>query len=925
MDVMVSLRVKRPRAPASASGGFDEGGSDEGGSDEGGSGSDEGDDSGHDGDEDFRPERPRRRRRVMWRRGGGGGRVGSGEDEDDDGGGDSDEDMDSDELEDDRDALVDDAVEDDEEFVDEETFKARRRGRGGGAGGKGRGGKGKGSGGGGGGLRRRGRGKRGERPSGLGDRGSDSDEDDDPLSSRVDFRREMSLKSDHANRPLWVCSDCRIFLEVFSPVYKQAYDFLIAIAEPVCRPYCIHEYALTPYSLYAAVSVGLETETIVSVLERLSKNLVPASIREYIAGCTDSYGKAKLVLRHSKVYIESPFAEVIHTFRNDAKISDAIVGRDEGAQRVAEATRGADHTRVWERPDQQRGEESADGSILDASTEQDTLVAKSLLEGIEQDLSAAHRLDHTSAHSLEIVPMDVERVKQRGVELDLPMLEEYDFRADTVNPDLEIALKPTTLVRPYQERSLSKMFGNGRARSGIIVLPCGAGKSLVGVAAAAQVRKGTLVLCTNSVSVDQWAHQFKLWSTVQDGKSICRFTSLHKEWFTDAAGVCCTTYNMIAYGGNRSDESQRIIDLIRSREWGLMVMDEVHVVPSATFRRVVSVTPAHCRLGLTATLVREDERIRDLNFLIGPKLYEANWLDLQRAGYLASVSCAEVWCPMTREFYKSYLKVENERRRALLYVCNPLKLVACEFLVRFHEERGDKIIIFCDNLFLGREFSAKLRVPFICGEVSHRERSEWLYQFKKRSTRNTIILSKVGDTSIDLPEANVIIQISSHAGSRRQEAQRLGRILRPKPKSSVQGEEFNAFFYSLVSTDTQEMYYSTKRQQFLIDQGYAFKIVTGLLDEGNIQGALVEGRTDAPFIYAAKEEQRDFLAKVLACDDSEARFGTDVQVDDDGFPSGREGKKPSNTRSTVGMTSLTGAKGLVYEEYARNKGSGTRM
>ena len=854
------------------------------------------------GDKEFRPERPRRRR-VQWRR----GKVPESSSEEDE-----DEGFDSEEMEDDKDALKED--EEGEGVAVAVEKKGPRAGP------------------------RRKAVRRGARVlqawrGGAGKGGVDGaeeeeeDDEDDPFSRRVDFRR-MVLKRDHVNRPLWVCEDSRIFLETFSPVYKQAYDFLIAIAEPVCRPYCIHEYVLTPYSLYAAVSVGLETETIVSVLERLSKNVVPASIREYIAGCTESYGKAKLVLRHSKVYIESPFPEVIDTFRKDDKIAMSIVA-DEGGGRAPNLLPLApeEQKRAWETAAAAAGA-ADDGSILGrlsgvAGSEGDTAVT-TMLEGIHQDLSAAGQ-GHLGSHvnALEIVAMDVERVKQRGVELDLPMLEEYDFRADTVNPDLDIALRPTTLVRPYQERSLSKMFGNGRARSGIIVLPCGAGKSLVGVAAAAQVRKGTLVLCTNSVSVDQWAHQFKLWSTVQDGKSICRFTSLHKEWFTDAAGVCCTTYNMIAYGGNRSDESQRIIDLIRTREWGLMVMDEVHVVPSATFRRVVSVTPAHCRLGLTATLVREDERIRDLNFLIGPKLYEANWLDLQRSGYLASVSCAEVWCPMTREFYKSYLKTESERRRALLYVCNPLKLVACEFLVRFHEERGDKIIIFCDNLFLGREFSAKLRVPFICGEVSHRERSEWLYQFKKRSTRNTIILSKVGDTSIDLPEANVIIQISSHAGSRRQEAQRLGRILRPKPKSRVQGEEFNAFFYSLVSTDTQEMYYSTKRQQFLIDQGYAFKIVTGLLDESNmsaLRGSL--GGADTPFIYASKEEQRDFLAKVLACDDSEARFGTDVQVDDDGFPSSRS--KPSTSRSTIGMTALSGAKGLVYEEYARMPSRGSR-
>ena len=197
-------------------------------------------------------------------------------------------------------------------------------------------------------------------------------------------------------------------------------------------------------------------------------------------------------------------------------------------------------------------------------------------------------------------------------------------------PDLDIALKPMTRIRPYQEKSLSKMFGNGRARSGIIVLPCGAGKSLTGIAAASRVRKSVLCLCTSSVSVDQWAAQFKLWTNLTD-KEIVRFTSQNKEEFppNDRACVCVTTYNMVSAGGKRSEESRRVLAQLQGREWGIMLLDEVHVVPAAMFRKVIGITKAHCKLGLTATLVREDEKVEHLNFLIGPKLYEANWLDLQ--------------------------------------------------------------------------------------------------------------------------------------------------------------------------------------------------------------------------------------------------------------------------------------------------------
>ena len=201
-----------------------------------------------------------------------------------------------------------------------------------------------------------------------------------------------------------------------------------------------------------------------------------------------------------------------------------------------------------------------------------------------------------------------------------------------------------------------------------------------------------LCLATNTVSVDQWAFQFKLWSTIRDDQ-ICRFTSDSKERFrgNGNVGVVVTTYNMVAFGGKRYEESEKIIEEIRNREWGLLLMDEVHVVPAHRFCKVISIAKYHCKLGLTATFVREDEPIIDLNFLIGPKLYEANWLDLVKRGFIANVQCAEVWCPMTKEFFAEYMKKENSKKKQALYVMNPNKFRACEFLICFHEQQhGDK-------------------------------------------------------------------------------------------------------------------------------------------------------------------------------------------------------------------------------------------
>ncbi|CAN4122252.1 unnamed protein product [Withania somnifera] len=655
-----------------------------------------------------------------------------------------------------------------------------------------------------------------------------------------DFTK-LELKPDHENRPLWVCCDGHVFLETCSLLYQQASDFLIAISEPVSRPQSVHEYNLTPHSLYAAVSVGLQTHTIITVLDKLSKTKLPKEVIDFIQASTSNYGKVKLVLKKNRYFIESPYPRVLQNLIKDDFISRARI---------------------------------ASTSEEDGST-----------SGFVSEVKDAQC-------SFEIDPAQVEIVKQRCLPnaLNYPMLEEYDFRNDTVNPDLDIELKVNAQPRPYQEKSLSKMFGNGRARSGIIVLPCGAGKSLVGVSAATRINKSCLCLATNAVSVDQWAHQFRLWSTIRDDQ-LCRFTTDNKEPFRGDAGVVVTTYNMVAFGGKRSQESEKLIEQIRYREWGLLLLDEVHVVPAHMFRKVISLTKSHCKLGLTATLVREDERITDLNFLIGPKLYEANWSDLAQGGFIANVQCAEVWCPMTEEFFSKYLKQENQRTRQALYVMNPNKFRACEFLIRFHEQqRADKIIVFSDNLFALREYAMKLRKPMIYGCTSHVERMKILEAFRTSPEVNTVFLSKVGDNSIDIPEANVIIQISAHAGSRRQEAQRLGHI-----------EEYDAFFYSLVSTDTQEMYYSTKRQQFLIDQGYSFKVITGLPppDSG------------PALSYYHVGEQRELLGKVLGASDDMIGVEEIEEEDDD-----TDGKALRCENRTVGsMSTYSGAKGMVYMEY----------
>ncbi|XP_048201661.1 general transcription and DNA repair factor IIH helicase subunit XPB [Perognathus longimembris pacificus] len=710
-----------------------------------------------------------------------------------------------------------------------------------------------------------------------------------------DYRMQMPLKDDHASRPLWVAPDGHIFLEAFSPVYKYAQDFLVAIAEPVCRPTHVHEYKLTAYSLYAAVSVGLQTSDITEYLRKLSKTGVPDGIIQFIKLCTVSYGKVKLVLKHNRYFVESSHPDVIQHLLQDPVIRECRLRNAEG-----EATELITETFT----SKSAISKSVDGSGVPSTSQVTDPQGKSdiptdLFDFYEQMDKDEEEEEETQTVSFEVKQEMIEELQKRCIHLEYPLLAEYDFRNDSVNPDINIDLKPTAVLRPYQEKSLRKMFGNGRARSGVIVLPCGAGKSLVGVTAACTVRKRCLVLGNSAVSVEQWKAQFKMWSTIDDSQ-ICRFTSDAKDK-PIGCSIAISTYSMLGHTTKRSWEAERVMEWLKTQEWGLMILDEVHTIPAKMFRRVLTIVQAHCKLGLTATLVREDDKIVDLNFLIGPKLYEANWMELQNNGYIAKVQCAEVWCPMSPEFYREYVAIKT-KKRILLYTMNPNKFRACQFLIKFHERRNDKIIVFADNVFALKEYAVRLNKPYIYGPTSQGERMQILQNFKHNPKINTIFISKVGDTSFDLPEANVLIQISSHGGSRRQEAQRLGRVLRAK--KGMVAEEYNAFFYSLVSQDTQEMAYSTKRQRFLVDQGYSFKVITKLA-----------GMEEEELAFSTKEDQQQLLQKVLAASDLDA---------EEEVVAGEFGSKSSQVSRRFGtMSSMSGADDTVYMEYhsSRSKAS----
>ena len=651
--------------------------------------------------------------------------------------------------------------------------------------------------------------------------------------SQKDFSKILLNKPDHKKRPFIVLPNGLIHVESFSPMYERAEDFLVAIAEPTSRQRYCQQYKMTAYSLYAAASTGITTDQIIKVLDNFCKTNLPEDIISFIKECTNSYGKLNVVLRNSKYFIESSLPEVMQSLLKDPSIRNCMKNQSDTLMPISSLHQGL----------QNSGPKNELSDIYRNLDEDD------------EDDDSEKAIRGRPFVSFEVASGKLELLQKRCMDLGFYPLAEYDFRNDVANRDVDMTLRPNAVLRPYQEKSLRRMFGSGRARSGVIVLPCGAGKTLTGVAAACTIKKRCLVLCTSSVAVEQWKNQFILWSTATD-KMVCRFTSDAKDKPMDSS-ICVSTYSMITHSTKRSAEAEQVMKWLNSVEWGLMILDEVQFVPAKIFRKVISNVHAHCKLGLTATLVREDDKITDLNFLIGPKLYEANWLQLQDKGYIAKVKCCEVACQMDPLFYRKYLS-SAARERTILLVMNPTKFRTCQFLINYHEKRNDKIIVFADNLYSLKTYAKVLKKPFLCGATSQDERMMILDNFKNNSTIKTIFVSKIADNSFDLPDANVLIQISSIGGSRRQEAQRLGRILRAKKNSH--NEEYNAFFYTLVSQDTNEKYFAQKRQSFLVQQGYSYLFIKHL-----------DGMDKADLVLSKKIDRENLLKEIMEASEDDLR------------------------------------------------------
>lgn len=537
-----------------------------------------------------------------------------------------------------------------------------------------------------------------------------------------------------------------MLLETDSPAYDTVRDRIASFAEIVKTPEYVHTYRITSLSLWNAAAAGHGAEAVLETLRTFSRYDVPSNVEARVRETLGRFG----LLRIEKgadlgdLYLSSGDPQLLARIVERPEIAVFVTGRRAGGFSIRADRRG--------------------------------------------------------------------HLKQALLEMGYPPV---DLAGYASGEFLELSLREQTLdgrpslLRRYQKDAVQSFLAGGSVQggSGVVVLPCGAGKTLVGLGAMAQLKSSTLILTPNNTGVRQWIREL-LQRTSLTEDQVGEYTGLQKH----VRPVTVTTYQILSRPGT-SASSPSHFELFFHRPWGLIIYDEVHLLPAPVFRITAELQSVR-RLGLTATLVREDRREGEVFALVGPKRYDVPWKEMERQGWIAPAECREVRVDLPTELRLAYVNAAK-RDRFHLSATNPVKLDLVRSLAAQHRE--DRVLVIGQFLDQLKAIAEALGAPLITGATPERRREELYAGFRKGDPR-CLVVSKVANFALDLPEANVAVQVSGTFGSRQEEAQRLGRILRPKEGGG------RATFYSVVTKNTVDQDFALQRQLFLVEQGYRYSL-----------------------------------------------------------------------------------------------------
>ncbi len=554
------------------------------------------------------------------------------------------------------------------------------------------------------------------------------------------------------NKPVIVQSDGSILLEVQNDAYEDARDAILPFAELVKSPEYVHTYRITPISLWNAAAIGTDCEDVMAALALYSRYEIPSIVETRIRDAFSRWDAVRLLPGGDELVVEVKEKNILERLLASKLVQECIISALPG-------------------------------------------------RGFSISKDVRGRFKHLMI-KLGFPVNDLVGYEQ-GDPLDIP-LKEIASTGDAFS------------LRRYQIEAVDNFWAGGSARGGqgIVVLPCGAGKTVVGMGVMEKANTCTLILCTNVAAVHQWISEI-LDKTGLSPDDVGEYTA-HKK---DIKPVTVTTYQILTHRRSKTSPFEHM-HLMMAKKWGLLIYDEVHVLPAPVFRTTTEIQ-AKRRLGLTATLVREDGLEEDTFSLIGPKCYDVPWKELESKGFIAEAICYEIRLPMPRDLEKRYI-TESERIQFRTASENPYKEYVVKELIKKHSD--EPVLIIGQYLTQLKRLSSFLKAPLITGATPNIKRDE-LYQEFRNGNVPVMVVSRVANFAIDLPDASVAIQVSGTFGSRQEEAQRLGRILRPKKRISS--------FYSLVTSNSAEDDFAHKRQVFLAEQGYKYRIEEWTEDDIN--------------------------------------------------------------------------------------------
>lgn len=547
-------------------------------------------------------------------------------------------------------------------------------------------------------------------------------------------------------------NDRTILLECGHPGYEEARAVLADFAELVKSPPVYHTYRITPLSLWNAAAGGQEAEAVIAKLRRLSRWGIPSGLEGEIRQLMARYGRLQL-----RTHETDPL--LITLSADQAGLLDEL----EGSLILKELG--------WYRA----------GSLQSYCPKSNRGLLKQELTGLGYPV-----LDYAGFRD--------------GQELKLAWTEEAG-RGSVISGE-------AFGLRDYQRDAVQQFQGiGGIGGSGVVVLPCGAGKTVVGIAVLEHLQCETLILTSSTTSVEQWRGEL-LQRTTLNADEVGEYSGEKRE----VRPVTVATYQILTHRTAKGGPFVHM-NLFNERNWGLIIYDEVHLLPAPVFRATADIQATR-RLGLTATLVREDGREGDVFSLIGPKCYDLPWKVLERQGWIAAVDCTEVIVPMDERLRQQYIYA-GAKEQFRLAAGNQAKAAAAASIAAAHA--GAAILVIGQYLDQLEQLAETLGAPLITGKTTQKERSA-LYAAFNEGRLPLLVVSKVANFAVNLPDASVAIEVSGAFGSRQEEAQRLGRILRPKPGDN------KAYFYTLVSGDSREQEFALRRRMFLTEQGYDYAV-----------------------------------------------------------------------------------------------------